>query len=133
MGDRVLSVRLWPILGNLRKWPCLQGDPETIPHCASHLSRPILNTSLQFLPVIGRIVSDAIEGKLDPAISQRFAVDRKANALDRLELSHGRMRPVDLNTEPLCTPEDLLPHIGEDDAGDLKKSIYVDGCTHTKL
>ena len=133
MGDRVLSVRLWPILGNLRKWPCLQGDPESIPHGVSRLSRPILNTSLQFLPVIGRIVSDAIEGKLDPAISQRFAVDRKANTLDRLELSHGRMRPVDLNTEPLCTPEDLLPHIGEDDAGGVKKPICVDGCTHTKL
>jgi len=36
-----------------------------------------LDTLLQFLPVIGRIVSDAIERKLDPAASQRLAIDRK--------------------------------------------------------
>jgi sarcosine oxidase/L-pipecolate oxidase len=70
--------------------------------------------SLQFLPVIGRIISDAIEGRLDPAISQKFAVDRK-NTLDRFDHSRGLLRPVDLSDEQLCTPEDLLPRIGEGD------------------
>jgi sarcosine oxidase/L-pipecolate oxidase len=64
---------------------------------------------LQFLPVIGRIVSDAIEGRLEPAIAQKFAVDRKPRTVDRFDPSRGLLRPVDLNTEPLCTPEDLLP------------------------
>lgn len=66
--------------------------------------------------MIGRVVSDAIEGKLDPTISQKFAVDRKDNALDRLESAHATRKRVDLITEALCTPEDLLPHIGEYDA-----------------
>ena len=70
--------------------------------------------------MIGRIVSDAIEGKLDPAISRKFAVDRKDNnTLDLLEPARVAQRRVDLITEALCTPDDLLPHIGEDDARGL--------------
>ena len=69
--------------------------------------------------MIGRIVSDVIERKLDPTISRKFAVDRKDNTLDRLEPTGATQRPVDLTTEALCTPEDLLPHIGEDDPGGL--------------
>ncbi|KAI9465297.1 FAD dependent oxidoreductase [Lactarius psammicola] len=60
----------------------------------------------KFLPVVGRIVADAIEGTLDPAIAQKFAIDRKHSAFD---LSRGALKPVDLTTEELCTPEDLLP------------------------
>lgn len=60
----------------------------------------------KFLPVIGRIVADAIEGTLDPAIAQKFAVDRKPTTVD---LSRGKLKPTDLATEQLCTPEDLLP------------------------
>jgi len=60
----------------------------------------------KFLPVVGRIVADAIEGTLDPAIAQKFAVDRKHTTLDP---SRGNLKPVDLETEQLCTPEDLLP------------------------
>ncbi|KAH9050938.1 FAD dependent oxidoreductase [Lactarius deliciosus] len=60
----------------------------------------------KFLPVIGRIVADAIEGTLDPAIAQKFAVDRKHTTLDLLR---GTLKPVDLATEELCTPEDLIP------------------------
>lgn len=59
--------------------------------------------------MLGRIVSDAIEGKLDPAIAQRFAVDRKHSTVDRFDPSRGLLRPVELTTESLCTPEDLLP------------------------
>jgi sarcosine oxidase/L-pipecolate oxidase len=64
--------------------------------------------------VIGRVVSDAIEGRLDPAIAQKFAVDRKYSTLDP---SRGHLRPVDLITVPLCAPEDLLPCQAEDDGG----------------
>ena len=92
------------------------GHAYKVTHEVSPLSRLALNTSLQFLPVIGRIVSDAIEGKLDPAISQKFAVGR--NVVDLFDLSRGPLGPVDLVTEPLCTPEDLLPRIGENDGGD---------------
>ena len=69
--------------------------------------------------MIGRIVSDAIERKLGPTISRKFAVDRRDNSLDRLEPARAARRPVDLITEALCTPEDLLPHIGEDNAEGL--------------
>ena len=56
--------------------------------------------------MVGRIVTDSIEGTLDPAIAQKFAVDRKHTTSD---LSRGTLKPVDLATEQLCTPEDLLP------------------------
>jgi len=79
------------------------------------VSRPPSIILLQFLPVIGLIVSDAIEGRLDPTIAQKFAVDRKQPALDRFDLSRGLLKPADLDTEPLCTPEDLLPCTREDD------------------
>ncbi|KAH9046853.1 FAD dependent oxidoreductase [Lactarius hengduanensis] len=62
--------------------------------------------AFKFLPVIGRIVADAIEGTLDPAIAQKFAVDRRHTTLDLLR---GTLKPVDLATEQLCTPEDLIP------------------------
>ncbi|KAI0302378.1 FAD dependent oxidoreductase [Multifurca ochricompacta] len=60
----------------------------------------------KFLPVIGRIIADAIEGTLDPVIAQKFATDRKHLTFDQ---SRGLLRPLDLATEQLCLPEDLLP------------------------
>lgn len=56
--------------------------------------------------MVGRVVVDAIEGTLDPAIAQKFAIDRKHTTLD---LSRGMLKPVDLTTDQLCTPDDLLP------------------------
>ena len=58
--------------------------------------------------MLGRIVSDAIEGKLDPVIAQKFAVDRKQSTVDGFD-PRGHLRPVELTTESLCKPEDLLP------------------------
>lgn len=69
----------------------------------------------KFLPVLGRIVSDAIEGKLDPAIAQRFAVDRKHS--ESTDPSRGLLQPVALTTESLCTPEDLLPCLDKENGG----------------
>jgi sarcosine oxidase / L-pipecolate oxidase len=67
--------------------------------------------------VLGRIVSDAIEGKLDPAIAQKFAVDRKHSTVDRFDPSRGLLRPVELTTESLCTPEDLRACLDEEENG----------------
>jgi len=67
--------------------------------------------------VIGRIVSDAVEEKLDPAIAQRFAVGRKHSTVDRFDPSRGILGPVDLDTELLCTPEDPPPSPRQENAG----------------
>ena len=67
--------------------------------------------------MLGRIVSDAIEGKLDLSTAQRFAVDRKQSTVDRFDPSRGLLRPVELTTESLCTPEDLLPCVDKENGG----------------
>ncbi|KIM81419.1 hypothetical protein PILCRDRAFT_8774 [Piloderma croceum F 1598] len=59
----------------------------------------------KFLPIIGCIVADAIEEKLDPSQAKRFAVDR-----DCTQLHSGRTSaPEELDVEGLCSLEDLLP------------------------
>jgi hypothetical protein len=61
------------------------------------------------MPVIGRVVADAIEGTLDPEIVQQFAVHRSndigADLFDRRPGPTGR---TDLAKERLSTPEDLI-------------------------
>ncbi|KAI0090734.1 FAD dependent oxidoreductase [Irpex rosettiformis] len=74
-------------------------------------SRLVLATSgsghaYKFLPNIGRLVADAIEGKLEPELVKKFALDRASN--DHLPWrSDGSSRP--LNLAELCTADDLLP------------------------
>lgn len=61
----------------------------------------------QFLPVIGRLVADSVEGKLDPLLVRKFAPDRE---IGQRELKTSRALSVtELKEEELCTPEDLLP------------------------
>ncbi|KAH7927462.1 FAD dependent oxidoreductase, partial [Leucogyrophana mollusca] len=63
--------------------------------------------AFKFLPIIGSIVADAIEGKLDPAIAKKFAVDR---AIAPGVLAERNTRPIrELDLAELCLPEDLLP------------------------
>ena len=59
----------------------------------------------QFLPVIGRLVADAIQGKMEPELVRKFALDRPtgSNIVSRLG------QTAELNLRELCTPEDLLP------------------------
>ncbi|KAF7315136.1 DAO domain-containing protein [Mycena indigotica] len=57
----------------------------------------------KFLPVIGRLVADAIEGKLDPPVAEKFSLTRKPVQTD--ESRHDNVQELDLNS--LCTPEDL--------------------------
>ncbi|KAH7910985.1 FAD dependent oxidoreductase [Hygrophoropsis aurantiaca] len=63
--------------------------------------------AFKFLPIIGSIVADAIEGTLDPIIARKFAVDR---AIAPATLAERDSRPVSaLDEKELCSPEDLLP------------------------
>lgn len=51
-------------------------------------------------------MADAIEGKLDPEVRARFAVDRQ-KAIDHV--SRVGQVPVVLEVDELCTAKDLLP------------------------
>nr|GAT57831.1 predicted protein [Mycena chlorophos] len=60
----------------------------------------------KFLPVIGRLVADAIEGKLDPAVADKFSPTRPTS-LHADESRHDSIQELDLQS--LCTPQDLEP------------------------
>jgi len=59
----------------------------------------------KFLPVIGRLVADAIEGKLSPELIAKFALDRTPNKFGERRDQLGRQ---ELDLSQLCSPEDLL-------------------------
>ncbi|OBZ69672.1 L-pipecolate oxidase [Grifola frondosa] len=59
----------------------------------------------KFLPVIGRVVADSIQGVLHPALIRKFAVDRQQNSHT---VSRVGNQPRELELDQLCTPEDLL-------------------------
>jgi sarcosine oxidase / L-pipecolate oxidase len=67
-------------------------------------------TTWQFLPVIGGLVADAIQGVMDPVIAKRFAVDREITAADQRP-ARGFGAIQELMEEKLCTPQDLLPSV----------------------
>jgi len=56
----------------------------------------------KFLPVIGRIVADAIEGTLEPYLVKKFAVDRQSIRSSRPS------NPQELDVNDLCSPDDLF-------------------------
>lgn len=63
----------------------------------------------QFLPVVGRLVADAIEGKLPSDVANRFAVNRP-HAKDGVVAPELRYQPAEeLVVDQLCGPDDLLP------------------------
>jgi hypothetical protein len=57
--------------------------------------------------VLGRLVVDALEGKMDAALAKKFALDRTIDHADHLSRPLGL--PRDLGAEELCTFEDLAP------------------------
>jgi len=61
----------------------------------------------KFLPVIGRIVADAVEETLDPLLVKKFAVDRHCIRV----ASNRTSAPRELDIEGLCSPQDLLPNV----------------------
>jgi sarcosine oxidase / L-pipecolate oxidase len=56
--------------------------------------------------VLGSLVADALEGKMDPELVKKFAVDR---VFDHGDLSRPAEKPHELLEQPLCTLEDLEP------------------------
>lgn len=60
----------------------------------------------KFLPVLGRLVADSIQGTLDESIAQKFSPNRSYVKHDP---SRSRAAITDLASEQLCTAEDLLP------------------------
>ncbi|KAH7883202.1 FAD dependent oxidoreductase [Phlebopus sp. FC_14] len=65
--------------------------------------------AFKFLPNIGRLVADALEGKLDPAVAARFAVDRDVSEARNDE----RVSQVtqELDVDELCRAEDMIPSL----------------------
>ena len=59
----------------------------------------------QFLPNIGRLVVDSLEGTLDATIAARFAVDRDVVGAKNDERASNV--PCELDIGKLCGPEDL--------------------------
>ncbi|KDQ55204.1 hypothetical protein JAAARDRAFT_37733 [Jaapia argillacea MUCL 33604] len=60
----------------------------------------------KFLPVVGRLVADSIQGKLDPSLQAKFAINRK-NATQTHSRFPYEVKPLEV--AQLCTPADLLP------------------------
>lgn len=59
----------------------------------------------KFLPILGRLVADLVEEKLDSELVTKFAVERTSAMPDPSRT--GQVKRLDLNQ--LCTPEDLIP------------------------
>ena len=71
-----------------------------------YLLRVLTRFLAQFLPNIGRLVADAIEGKMEAELVQKFALGRESH-IHTLSRSDEPARELDLSQ--LCGPEDLLP------------------------
>ncbi|KAH8828220.1 FAD dependent oxidoreductase [Flagelloscypha sp. PMI_526] len=61
--------------------------------------------AFKFLPVLGKLVVDAINLKLDPVLASKFAPDRVKDALNADPSRHGQI-PARLRVEDLCTTQD---------------------------
>ncbi|KAA1470565.1 FAD dependent oxidoreductase [Dentipellis sp. KUC8613] len=60
----------------------------------------------KFLPVLGQLVADSIEGKLAPEIARKFALGRQYVESSYSRRS-GHMDLEDLSAQELCEPKDL--------------------------
>lgn len=75
---------------------------QTFPHLRVSLS--LFFHRWQFLPVIGRVIADRLEGKLAPDVQRKFALDRPMSGYDPTRDG----RPVGaLNVDELCGPGDV--------------------------
>ena len=63
----------------------------------------------QFLPVIGRLVADAIQGVLPDHLVKKFAVGRNVNPESTLRIERRIDTTRRLDENSLSTEEDLLP------------------------
>ncbi|KAJ7691752.1 FAD dependent oxidoreductase [Mycena rosella] len=62
--------------------------------------------AFKFLPVMGRLVADAIEDRLSPDLVAKFAVDRISDHPDGSRAGGGRVAR-ELDVSQMCKPEDL--------------------------
>jgi sarcosine oxidase/L-pipecolate oxidase len=62
----------------------------------------------QFFPILGRLVADRLEHKLDPGLAKKFAFDRVSDGND---LTRQLQATKELNISQLCSSADLLPII----------------------
>lgn len=76
----------------------IRPDPISASHCFSSRSFS------QFLPNIGRLVVDSLEGTLNAATAARFAVDRDVTGATNGDRASNV--PQELDIEELCGPED---------------------------
>lgn len=65
-------------------------------------------TISQFLPVIGSLVADAVENKMEPSLVKKFAVGRDCTNQTLLRFG-GPQAIKELNVADLCSAEDLMP------------------------
>jgi len=75
------------------------GDPSLV------LATADSGHAFKFLPVIGRLVADVIQGTMEPNVVAKFAVERQYTAFDE---SRRGMSVTELDLDDLCTPEDLM-------------------------
>lgn len=76
---------------------------KLFPHLRDLLLSPFFHR-WQFLPVIGRVIADRLEGKLAPDVQRKFALDRPMGGYDPTRDG----RPVGLlNVDELCGPGDV--------------------------
>lgn len=60
----------------------------------------------KFLPVIGRLVADRLDGSMSSELQNKFAADRE---FAKEDLSRRKETLKDLGSVEMCTAEDLLP------------------------
>ncbi|KAM5542918.1 hypothetical protein V8D89_003302 [Ganoderma adspersum] len=102
-----------PFFGTRLCWYTDSPDDNWVIGSHPDINNLVLATSgsghaFKFLPVIGRLVADAIEGKLPPELVKKFAANR-VHEHDVTEPAVRLAPPADLVVDELCTPEDLLP------------------------
>ncbi|KAF8515559.1 FAD dependent oxidoreductase [Gautieria morchelliformis] len=61
----------------------------------------------KFLPILGRLVVDRLEGKLDEQLAKRFAFDRGFDMSHLADLTRTKALPKELDISQLCGPDDL--------------------------
>ncbi|KAF5348635.1 hypothetical protein D9758_006872 [Tetrapyrgos nigripes] len=64
--------------------------------------------AFKFLPVIGCLVADAVQGTLDTVLAKKFALDRPASFAARTDGVRAEQEIEELEIDQLCGPEDLL-------------------------
>ncbi|KAF8070757.1 FAD dependent oxidoreductase [Lyophyllum atratum] len=75
------------------------GDPSLV------LATGDSGHAYKFLPVIGRLMADTIQGTMELGLAAKFAVERRYTAVDD---SRAGTSVTELDVDQLCTPDDLL-------------------------